>query len=75
MTLSGSTRVVGRKTESSKPNQPITQTHGHSNRMVVIGGKVDEKKMKRVKGVKYMVMEGDQTFGGAHTMQYTSGIL
>ena len=31
--------------------------------------------MKRVKGVKYMVTEGDQTLGGENTMEYTDNIL
>ena len=30
---------------------------------------------KRVKKVKYTVMEGDMTVGGEHTMQYTDDAL
>lgn len=29
----------------------------------------------RVKGVNYMVMEGDKTLGDEHTMQYTNDII
>ena len=28
-------------------------------------------RMKQMKGIKYMEMEGDQTLGGEYTMQYT----
>ena len=31
--------------------------------------------MKRVKGVKYMVMEGDQTLGTKHTTEYADVVL
>ena len=31
--------------------------------------------MKRVKGVKYMVMEGDKSLGGEHTMRCADGVL
>lgn len=31
--------------------------------------------MKRVKGAKYMIMEGDQTLDGEHTTQYTDIVL
>ena len=36
-----------------------------------------EKGVRRVvkgKGVKYMVMEGDLTLGGGHTMQHTGDV-
>ena len=32
-------------------------------------------RIKRVKGVKYTVMEGDQTLGNEHTMQYIDDAL
>lgn len=31
--------------------------------------------MKSGKGIKYMVMEGDQTLSGEHTMHYTDDVL
>lgn len=31
--------------------------------------------MKRVKGVKYMVTEGDYTLGSKHTMKYVADVL
>lgn len=31
--------------------------------------------MKRVKWVKHTVMEGDETLGGEHSMQYTDDVL
>ena len=34
-------------------------------------GKESTGRMKRVKGVNYMVTEGDLTLGGGHTVQYT----
>lgn len=30
--------------------------------------------LKKVKGVKCMVTEGDETFGSAHTTQYTGDV-
>ena len=35
--------------------------------MVTRGGR-GRRKMKRIKGVKYMVIEGGRTLGGEHTM-------
>lgn len=32
-------------------------------------------RLKRVKGVKSMVTEGDWTLGGEHTMPYTDDVL
>lgn len=31
--------------------------------------------MKRVKGIKYMVMEGDYTLDGKYTVEYTATVL
>ena len=40
------------------------------------GGYHEERgKQKRLKGVKYMVIDGDLTLGEKHTMQYTNDVL
>ena len=33
------------------------------------------ERVKRAKGVKYIVTEGDQALGGEYTMQYTDDVL
>lgn len=35
----------------------------------------DLERLKKVKGVEYVVMNGDQTLGDEHTVQYTDNIL
>ena len=41
--------------------------------MVITGGKEGEGRKERVKG--YMVMAGDLTLGGEHTILYTDDVL
>lgn len=45
------------------------------NSMVVTRGESGWGKIKRIKGIKYMMMKGDQTLGGEHTMVYTDNGL
>ena len=42
--------------------------------MVVTRGKGGWEEGQKVKMAKYMVMEGDLTLGGKHTMQYTDDV-
>ena len=49
------------------PHRHRQQCGGYQNKRGV-------EEMKSVKGVSYMVMEGDLTLGDEHTMQYTDGI-
>lgn len=44
--------------------------------MMVTRGKGDwEVKKKKIKEVKYTMMEGELTLGGGYTVEYTDGIL
>ena len=43
--------------------------------MVVTRGEGGGGRMKRGKGLKYMVMGGDYTLGGEHTTQYRDDVL
>ena len=56
-------------------NKRKTKLIDADNRMVVTRGTGGRGKIKRVKEVKCMVTEGDQTSGGEHTTEYTYIIL
>ena len=43
--------------------------------MVVTRGEGSEGRMMMVKGARYVVMEGDCTWGGEHTKQYIDVVL
>lgn len=43
--------------------------------MVVTGGERRGGWMKRAQGVKYTMMEGDETLGSGYKMQYTDDVL
>lgn len=56
-------------------NKQNKQTHRHTQQY---GGYQKEEgsgEGKRVNRVKYMMMEGDQTLGAEHTLQYTNEAL
>ena len=63
------------KSKSNKEQTRIQKSKEHKlidtdNSMLVTGG----KRVRRVNGLKYMVMDGDMILGGWHTMQYTDHV-
>lgn len=49
----------------------MKQTHGYNRMLVTRAGKVAWEKMNWVKGVRYMLKEGNQALGDEHTVEYT----
>ena len=58
--------------QTRQTDKKLTDT---DNSMAVTRGKRGEGRQKKIKGVKYMGMEGDLTLGGEHTRKYADDVL